>query len=96
MSLAQASQSSDRFIQHLLLLAKSPPHVRLARLGAVIEHLMRNRYDTAAAWQFSAELHTIAITQRLHIGTHEIRAPRYERIQPNRPQTGGELVAPVL
>ena len=76
-------QPSNRFVEHLLLLAKGPSDVRPTSLDAVIEHLMWNRNNSAAAWKVSTELHTVAVTQWPYIGGHEVRAAWQDGIEPD-------------
>src|SRR4249920_915023 len=51
---------------------------------------------SAAGGQVAAELHPVLIAQRPDISAHEVRTPRQDRFQPDRPQALRELVASVL
>src|SRR5215211_2621239 len=79
--IAQPTEPADRIVQHLLLLAEGPAHVRPPRLNTVVEHLMGNRDHPAAAREVATELNTVAIAERPYVGGHEVRAARQDRLE---------------
>src|SRR5688572_21103523 len=89
---AQLLQALDRVVEDLVPLAEREANQRLSGLDVVVEDLVRDRDDTAALRQVSAELHAICVAERSHVGGDEVGAGRLEDLEADLAETSAESV----
>ena len=86
------AETVETLLDDVVLFAEGPAHQRFSQLGVVPERRMRNRDDSGALGQRSAEVASVA-AEWAHIGGDEVRAARPVVVNPSCSSPVAEQVA---